>query len=194
MGQYVLVPCEAGHIGFQPKNDDELAYLEHLQQKSQAEHKHVSVELALSGKHGLGNLIEHSLQKYPNDTLAKAIEKARMNGQPVGAVVQEFAKEGAGQEQRIARNILHNLGNMIGAVIRDYAVLFKATGGIYLTGSVALGLADYFVRNTDFTKRFVHRGAVHDTWVSNIPIFLVTDPHITVKGALSLSVQPKGQK
>jgi len=79
------------------------------------------------------------------------------------------------------------MGNMLGSAIRDLVVAFKPTGGVYLTGSVALALGEYFVQETGFLQRFVHPGAVHDAWIEKIPIHLVTDSHVTVKGALELA-------
>ncbi|HVU59731.1 MAG TPA: glucokinase [Candidatus Saccharimonadales bacterium] len=187
--RYSFVTCEAGHIGFQPKNSDELAYLDHLQQVSTAEHKHVSVELALSGKYGIESLTDHILALHKTDTLAAAVKRARQAGRPTGAVLREIAEQGDGNDRAVARIILHHLGNMIGSALRDYAVLFKATGGVYMTGSVSLGLADYFAKKTDFIKRFIHPGAAHSGWIERIPIYLVTDPYITVRGALALARQ-----
>ena len=183
--RHVFVAGEGGHIGIQPETKEEAAYLRYLQKK----HPHVSAELALSGKHGVESLIDHSLEKFSSAILAAAIERARTDGRPVGAVLREVAEKGTGREQEVAQTILRNLGDMLGSFIRDLAVVFKPTGGIYLIGSVSLGLGDYFAEKTDFIKRFIHPGATHDGWIEKIPIYLITDSHVAVKGALSLAGQ-----
>ena len=181
--RYIFAASEGGHIGIQPENDEEAAYLRHLQTK----HVHVSAELALSGKGGIDSLIDHSLATQPAEGLAAAVQRAREAGRPVGAVLLEFATEGEGQDQAMAHKILSQLGSMLGSAIRDLAVAFKATGGIYLTGSVILALGDYLASDTDFLQRFVHPGATHDSWISKIPLYLVDDPNVAVKGALQIA-------
>ena len=181
--RYVLMASEGGHIGIQPENDEEASYLKYLQ----AKYPHVSAELALSGKAGIDNLIDHSLEKHVADSLKGAIDRARTESRPVGAVLLEFATEGKGQDRDVARVILGHMGNMLGSAIRDLVVAFKPTGGIYLTGSIALALGDYFTHETEFLQRFVHPGATHDSWIEKIPIYLVTDSHVAVKGALELA-------
>lgn len=184
MNRHIFMASEGGHIGFHhPKNDAEAAYLGYLQNK----HEHVSVELALSGKHGIDSLVEHSLALLPTDALAPAVDRVKQNGSPVGAVIFEFAEQDGGPDGDAARAILYNLGNMLGSVARDYAIAFKATGGVYLTGSMAMSLGEYFAGKTDFINRFAHPGAQADEWTQHIPIYLVTDPNVAVKGALALA-------
>ena len=65
------------------------------------------------------------------------------------------------------------------------AVTFVATGGIYLTGSLALGLGRYLAANTSMINRFLHPGSQHDDMLETIPLYLITDEHTAVKGALS---------
>ena len=181
--RYAFMASEGGHIGIQPENDEEVAYLRHLQ----TEHIHVSAELALSGKGGIDSLIDHSLATQPTEGLAAAVKRAREASRPVGAVLLEFATEGKGHDQVMAHKILNRLGSMLGSAIRDLAVVFKATGGIYLTGSVILALGEYLAGETEFLQRFVHPGAVHDDWISKIPLYLVDDPNVAVKGALQIA-------
>lgn len=183
--RYVFMASEGGHIGIQPENEEEAAYLKYLQTK----YTHVSTEIALSGLAGVDSLIEHVLGQSPTERLAPAIERARKAGRPVGAVLLEFATEGEGNDKEIAQRILSQMGNMLGSAIRDLVVAFKSTGGVYLTGSISLALGEYFASETDFLKRFVHKGAAHDTWIEKIPVYLVTDPHVAVKGALSVAQQ-----
>ena len=181
--RYVIAAGEGGHIGFQSKNEREHAYAAHLHQK----YPHASIELALSGKHGVDNIVEHMLEATKTPHLADAIERARQADRPVGAVLLEFATEGTGADRHTAQDILKTLGDILGSALRDLAVVTRATGGIYLTGSMALGLSEYFAAQTDFCKRFVRDGAVHDAWLEKLPIYLVSDPNIAVRGALALA-------
>lgn len=181
--RFVILAGEGGHIGFQPKDEEEQRYLSYLHKK----YPHASAELALSGKHGIGNLVDHSLEHLEELSLSQAIDRARENNRPVGSVLHEYATQGEGLDQQTAETILRRLGAMVGSVVRDLTVTYKATGGVYLTGSVALALGEYFAENTEMNNRIVRKGAVHDEWLEKIPVYLVTDPNVAVIGALALA-------
>lgn len=181
--RYVIIPSEGGHIGFQPKDEEEAHYLRYLHDK----HPHASAELALSGKHGIDNIIDHTLDSLPTQDLPQAIARARAASRPLGAVLLEYATAGTGVDQRAAHTFLNRLGSMLGSVLRDLAMTFKSTGGIYLTGSVAQALGEYWAERTAMNDRFVHEKAIHADWLQHIPIQLVSDSLVAVKGALELA-------
>jgi glucokinase len=179
-----------GHAGFQPKNDNEHEYLRYLL----TQNPHASTERALSGKHGIDNMIDHWLDDKEAPHLATAIKGARQENRraeeevrPVGAVLLDFATQGKGRDHVVAQSILRNMGAMLGSVLRDWTLNYHATGGVYLTGSVALALGEYLAQNTGMNDRFVISGPEKDTWLEAVPINLVTDPHIAVIGALALA-------
>jgi len=183
--RYIFMASEGGHMGVLPQTNEEMEYLAYLQSK----YPRASAELALGGKDGINNLIDHILTLHYDTGLIGAINRARESDRPVGAVLLEFATEGQGTSRDVARKTLEVLGSLFGSVTRDLALVFKATGGIYLTGSVALALGEYLVQETNFLERFIHHGAPHDFWLQHVPIYLVTDPHVAVKGSLSLAAQ-----
>lgn len=184
----VFVPCEAGHVGFQPYNPTQRKYLEHLSKK----YDFPSVELAISGKHGVENWLEHLLSELDAPELTEAIHRAEADDRPLGMVLLEFATEGKGKSQKAAHAVLDHMGTLVGSILASYALVFKATGGIYLTGSVSVGLGEYWAKHTDFAKAFMRKGMPeHAPWLeamtSAIPIYLSTDPHVAVAGALELA-------
>lgn len=181
--RYVIVAGEGGHIGFQPKTEEEQEYLKYLHKK----YPHASVELALSGKHGIDNMVDHSLETHHAPALKDAIERARVSNRPVGAVLLEIADQGNGIDREVSQHILRKMGAMLGSALRDLTLVYKATGGVYLTGSVAMALGEYLAENTDLKTRFVHVGAVHDNWLEKVPVSLVMDPNVAAVGALSLA-------
>jgi glucokinase len=182
-GRYVVMDGLGGHAGFQPKTDDEQQYLGHLLGK----HAHASAERALSGKHGIDNLIEHYLNGKRAPRLVAAIEAAGEAESPVGAVLLEFATQDDGIDQEAAEATLQSMGALVGSVLRDWAVTYHATGGVYLTGSVSLALGEYLAQRTKMNDRFTEPGPEKDTWLEKVPISLVKDPHVAVVGALALA-------
>ncbi len=184
----VFLEAEAGHMGFQPNTEAQDRHLRHLR----SNFKHPSVELALSGKHGIESWIAHSPEMASAPDLATALEKARKEDRPVGAVLLEFATEGHGTAQAAAHAVLDDFAVLAANILADYTLVYKATGGVYLTGSVALALGEYLADKTSFTKAFVRVGSKeHAPWLedflSNVPIYLVTNPNVAVSGALSLA-------
>lgn len=181
---------ELGHVGFQPYNEAERRHLEHIFTK----HRHPSVELAISGKHGVESWIEHSPEMHEAPELAAAVARAQEADRPVGAVLLEFATEGSGVSREAAHAILDHMGTLVGSVLADFTLAYMATGGVYLTGSVSLGLTEYWAEHTDFNKAFVRSGPnIFPAWLEdvlgNTPIYLVTNPNIGVAGALALAKQ-----
>jgi glucokinase len=179
----VVIDGLGGHVGFQPKSEEEHRYLRYLLTKD----PHASAERALSGKYGVDNLVNYSLETTPAPGLESAVRMARNENRPVGAVLLALAQEGQGADQQVARSVLGTMGAMFGSLLRDWTEVYHATGGVYLTGSVALALSEYFAQSTDMLARFVESGPEHDTWLEKVPISLVTDPNVAVVGALALA-------
>jgi glucokinase len=157
-------------------------------------YEHPSIELAISGKHGVENWVDHLLDELNSPELVSAIIRAREADRPVGAVLLEFATEGSGASKAGAHKILNELGSLAGNILADFALTYKATGGVYLTGSMSLALSDYLVQNTGFINSFLRRGSKdHASWLEDMlkstPIYLITDPDVAAVGALELACQ-----
>jgi glucokinase len=185
---YLFFSGESGHMGFQPYTEAEHRHLAHIFTK----YDHPSIELAISGKYGMEHWIEHSPELKRAAQLDKALQTVRAAGQPIGAVLLEFAKHSQGPDQVAAAAILGHMGGLVGNVLADYALIYRSTGGIYLTGSVALGLGEYWAEHTPFLKAFARHGtADHAPWIDEMlgamPIYLMSDPNIGVAGALALA-------
>lgn len=184
--RYVVSPSENGHVGFQPQTKFEHRYVKYLQTK----YPRASAELGLAGKHGIDNFIDFCLEDQGFDApeLSKAIQKARANDEPSGAVLLEYATNGRHGKfsQSTARTIMDRLGGMIGSAMRDMAMAHLASE-IYLTGSVSSAMGEYFAKNTKFIDRFIHEGAQHADLLKDVPIKIVNEPKVAVMGALSLA-------
>ncbi|HEV2413000.1 MAG TPA: glucokinase [Candidatus Saccharimonadales bacterium] len=184
----IFMEAEAGHAGFQPRNEAHMHHLTHQQGKF----KYPSIETALSGRFGVESWVEHSPEIKGAKELKHSIDLAIENGRPVGAVLLEYATESKGASKAAAHAILENMGSLVANILGDYALVYKATGGIYLVGSVSLALAEYWAKQASFEKSFIRKGTKeHAPWMegffSDLPIYLATDPHIAAAGALALA-------
>jgi glucokinase len=187
-GEYTFMQAEGGHMGFQPRDEMQSGFLDYLRKI----YKHPSVELAISGKRGIDNLVDYLLPKVNAPQLSHAIDDARSKNIPTGAVLLQFANADDNEDRAAARQILDSLGSLVGNVLADFALAYKATGGIYLTGSVSVALAEYWANNTKMNADFIRSGTEDyaiwlDAMLGDVPIYLITDNDIAVKGALELA-------
>jgi glucokinase len=116
---WFAVATEAGHTSFGPAMEDEDEVFRRLRKSSP-----VSAEVILSGP-GLERL---HLALHPGAPFlaAAAIVAAACAGEPAAlATTQMFVR-------------------LLGRFAGDMALVFKATGGVYVTGGVAQGLGDHF--------------------------------------------------
>ncbi len=190
LGRHIYLETEAGHAGFQPYGPIQRAFLDYLF----SQYPHPSYELALSGKFGIENWLTHLSDKFHAPELGAALKRADATGRPLGAVLLEFATQSRGEPQQVAHLVLDYMGQLAGNMLADLALVYKASGGIFLTGSLSMALAEYWAQNTAFTPSFIRTGTDgHAAWLegylSNLPIYLVTDPHVAVNGALELAKQ-----
>jgi glucokinase len=187
---YTLIDCEMGHSGFQPYTEVQNKFLQFLYTK----YSDPSWDLAITGGFGIDNWLEFLYDKIHAPKLGGALEKAFEAGRPPGAVLLEFATEGVDEDREAARTILEYMADLTATALSNVALTYKTTGGIYLTGSVSLALSEYWVEQTKFKKAFIRKGSEGraewlEEFCTNVPIYLVTDPHIGVKGALVLAEQ-----
>lgn len=116
---WTAIATEAGHVSFGPATDDEEPIFARLRA-----HGPVSAEGVLSGP-GLARLhaaLHPHTQRLPPDAIAHA------------------ALGGNKEALATARLFVRLLGRFSG----DMALVFRATGGVYLSGGVALGLGACF--------------------------------------------------
>jgi len=116
---WFAVATEAGHTSFGPALDDEEDVFRRLRESSP-----VSAELILSGP-GLERL---RLALHPGTPFLAA------------AAIVAAARSGDVTALATTRLFVRLLGRFAG----DMALVFKATGGVYVTGGVAQGLGNHF--------------------------------------------------
>ena len=118
-GDWFAVATEAGHVSFGPVHEDEEEVFARLRQSSP-----LKVEAVLSGP-GLQRL---HLARHPGAPFLAA------------AAIVAAARSGETQARETTQLFVRLLGRFAG----DMALVFKATGGVYVTGGVAQGLGDDF--------------------------------------------------
>ena len=172
---YQPMASEGGHIGFAPINPEQdrlLAFLRTL-------YGRVSVERILSGP-GLLDLYRFSLleQKKTDAGLLAA-------AQPAAAISQA----GLDRKDPAAMQSLRLFASIFGQTAGDWALACQARGGIFLAGGIAPKLLPALA-NGGFLAGFTNKGRYRD-WMQQIPVSVVLDPDIGLKGAAVAAVQSR---
>lgn len=182
------VAAEGGHATWQPMTDLEYRYLLFLRAKYATDT--VTVEVAVSGVSGFDNLYDFlvgEMNYIPSLVVREQVEECRQLGEGIGRVITKYAVNGY---DPFCRDLMEVLGSILGQHTRNRAVGTLPTGGIFFVGSVMqAAVADYVVSHTPFLKRFVAEGAQHAEMMRAIPVYVVTDSAVAVKGALELATR-----
>ena len=160
--QHFCISSEASHICLQPGNDLEAEILEYLLTK----YPRVSLERMVSGR-GLENIYEALCAiKNRNPTRVKAEEVAHL------------ALSGASDLALCAMDVFFDL---LASFAGDVALMFKASGGVYIGGGIASKHRDLIV-GRDMRERFSNKGRL-STYLRQIPIYLITAELSALQGA-----------
>ena len=161
-GAPVAVTSEGGHMGFTVVTDDDRRVFELALRR----YGRVSWERVCCGS-GLA-LVHTAL--HPDDALDGASD-----GDP--SAVVESAKADAGSA---AAASVRQFSGMLGAFAGDLALVFRASGGVFLTGGVLGHLGDAFDR-TAFLARFVDKGR-YRAWLDGLAVRIVVADDCALRG------------
>jgi len=158
----IVIPSEGGHSDFAPCDTMQHALLRHLEKI----YGHVSYERVLSGQ-GIAN-IYNFLTESPPMPPAKVTSKA-------------FSGE------KDALDTFRIFTRILAAACGNFAVTFKASGGIYLAGGVLPKILPLLNRQC-FEEAFRNKGRF-GTWLTAIPVYAIMN-----ELAPSLGAAVYGQK
>lgn len=163
--EIVTISTEGAHIVFAPVTPVELALRDYLA----AEHEHVYVELLLSGA-GLARIHDFLLKESGSggsDLTPAEITSAALRGDDASCsrAVQVFL-------------------SILGSVAGDLALSHGALGGVYFGGGVLPRIIP-LLEDSDLCERFCAKG-VMEPYMRSIPIRLITEEHLALKGAAQL--------
>ena len=138
----VSLPGEGGHIGFSPQNDMEIEILRVLRSGSQR----VTNEMILSGP-GLANL-------YAALATLEGVNASRLSPEQITARAMDGSDPLAGRALEVFCAVL-------GSVAGDVALIYGATGGVFIGGGIAPRLLPMLTASR-FRKRFEDKLVQHD--------------------------------
>jgi glucokinase len=157
-----VIATEAGHTQLSARMGREQQVLAHLAQPD----THVSHEMVLSGPglHRIYTALCAIHDRYPSLHGPSAVTAAALNGR-----------------DDIAREALTLFCGWLGSFAADLAMLYSATGGIYLAGGFLFQVFD-FLRSSPLVERFLDKGVMRP-FLQNVPIRVMDHSHHGVMGA-----------
>jgi glucokinase len=164
-----VLASEGGHAALAVDSDQEAALVSRLRKR----HGHVSIERVLSGQ-GLENL--HSVLL---ESEGLAAEKR---------TAPEISAAALAGRDRHARRALDLFCCLLGSVTGDMALMFGATGGVYVGGGIVPSIVDYLARS-DFRRRFESKGRL-SAYVSQVATKVIVRPNPAFVGLVALAQSP----
>jgi glucokinase len=163
-----VLPSEGGHVALAPGNEREMDLLRLLARGRDYVHTgHV-----LSGP-GLVNLY-------------RAL--GELDGMPaVHAEPERITAAALAGDDALALETLRMFCAMLGGFVGDLAVLFKASGGVFLAGGILPQLSDFLPRS-EFRARFFNKGVMRD-FLAGVPVRLIEHGRLGVLGAAGLAAR-----
>lgn len=159
-----VLATEAGHATLAPSTDLEIEIVRELRRSS----PRVQIERVVSGT-GLMNLY-------------RAIAALRGNAVALSSPAEITAAATSGDDA-VARETTDVFCGWLGAVLGDLALIYGASGGIYLAGGVLPQMKPLLVAS-GFVERFLDKGALRPV-LERVPVRLVEHAQLGVIGAAS---------
>ncbi|OQW92284.1 MAG: glucokinase [Thiotrichaceae bacterium IS1] len=177
------LPSEGGHADFAPCNKQQIKLLRYLLKREEF-NEHVSYERVLSGP-GLFNIYQslRDKQKYGagNSDTKNRLEQEDKKPEDTrdhAAIISEIALT---KKDLICEKALDELMSIYGAEAGNLVLRYKALGGIYVAGNIALKNLEKLQDGT-FMEAFKSKGRFQN-FVSKVPIYVVLDTRVGLLGA-----------
>jgi glucokinase len=165
-------PSEGGHVDFAPRDEEEIGLLRF----AMARHARVSYERLVSGTYGF-RLITEYLCECCSFARDPEIEAAILQKADLGALIARLAEAG----HPLACKVLSMFFSMLAAEAGNLALKAMAVNGVWIGGGIALKNQGWLTR-PEFLDAFAAKGRF-SPMVRAIPIHLITDPLVSLKGA-----------
>ncbi|AUX43923.1 hypothetical protein SOCE26_053790 [Sorangium cellulosum] len=172
--RHLTLPTEGGHTDFAPRSALEVEVWQFLAERHP---DHVSYERVLSGD-GLGALFDFFVARAAR--VPRAIERRLAEGDRNAAI----SELGLARAFRPAARAVDLFVEIYGAQAGNLALRELALGGVFILGNIARHVVA--ARRELFMKSFLKKGRLTPL-LEEVPVALVTDPLVGVRGALALA-------
>jgi glucokinase len=163
--RYLAHSSEGGHSDFAPTDERQIRLLKHLLKRFDQ----VGVERVCSGI-GVPNIYEYlrDEEKITEDpTVTQSIASAKDKTKAILTVADD-----PHNPSQLCRETVRMLISILGSEAGNLALKVLATGGIYVTGGIALHIIGA-LRQPDFMQAFTRKGRFKDV-MACMPVHLIT--------------------
>jgi glucokinase len=165
-----ILATEAGHAALAPGEEIEVAVVERLLQRA----PYVANEHLLSGP-GLVNL-------YTCLADLRGVAPSLTTPAAITAAAQA-------DSDSLAVQALEVFCGLLGSMVGDLALLYRAEGGVYLAGGIPAQIKPFLLRSR-FVERFLNKGALR-ALLQTIPVRLIDHGQLGVIGAATWYAQQR---
>jgi glucokinase len=170
---YHAMASEGGHADFAPRNELEMDLLRYLLTLK----KRVSYERVLSGP-GLVN-IYNFLKARGHAEEPSWLKEAILASDDPAPIISETALAG---KASICVKALDMFAAVYGAQAGNLALVFKATGGVYVGGGIAPKIVDKLTDGT-FVAAYMDKGRLSPMVIA-APVYVIMNPKTALIGAV----------
>jgi len=173
-GCYRALPTEGGHTDFAPRTPIEVELFQFLAKRFP---DHVSYERVICGA-GLGNLYDFfaARSKQASTTIARRLADGDRNA--------AIAELGLAREHEPAAQAVDLFATLYGAEAGNIVLRELAVGGIYVVGNIGRSIIPH--RRELFMQGFLQKGRFEGL-LSKIPVAVVMEPLVGIRGALAIA-------
>lgn len=175
--RHLVWACEGGHTDFAPRNDLEIALLEHLIKQ----YGHVSYERVVSGM-GIENIykfLRDTGRGHENPKVA-----AEMKTGDAGKIISKYAESG---ECAMCVQTLEIFIGCLGAETGNMALKAMATGGVYLGGGIPAKMLAQ-LRSVGFLHAFNDKGRLSGL-MQSMPVRVILNDQAALLGAARYALE-----
>lgn len=178
--RHLALATEGGHGDFAPRTPLQVELWQFLCGRHP---DHVSYERVLSGS-GLGALFDFFVSR--GGRVPRAVERRLAQGDRNAAITEL----GLQRAFRPAARAVDLFAEIYGAEAGNFALRELALGGVFVAGNIARHIVT--ARKDIFMTAFLQKGRFAN-FLAQIPVAVVTDPLVGVRGALSMAREIAGE-
>ncbi len=174
-GDFQVIPSEAGHVDFAPRNELEAEMLAYLSKK----YKRVSVERIASGL-GIPNIYEF----LANTGYAKVSDtvSSEMESGDASAVI---SKHGMAGTDTLCVKAMELFVAVLAAHAGNMVLALTSQGGVYLGGGIPPKIAP-LIHSENFLSAYTAKGRL-SYLVENTPVYMIKDSEAALHGAAHIA-------
>jgi glucokinase len=169
-----VYPSEGGHQDFSPQNEEQYRYAEFLKKQLGWEDR-IELEVACNGP-TIPLMFKFFTEKEGMTSCLNDKEKE-------GLTSEDIIKHGLAKKCKVCAKVVEFFSGIYGAAAGNLSMVTLPTGGLYLLGGLSIALEEYIIKEDAFRKSFYNKAMCSGLLKQKIPIFIVRNGLLGVKGA-----------